>query len=271
MKFKQWLLGWRRIFWVWWAVAVIVWLAVYIITAPYGTKLGVPSSPQRQTLWLIMDFWVLKLPMVLLAASYVASRNNWLAPRGRYVEGKEYPVFSTYIYTAIAFMAALFAVSGIVNFQLFDVPAGPATLAITVFNPIVGFFTLWLGGVIRALVFGSGNPVQWLLAIGLSDGATWIVLGLFYWWFRSTRWGQNVIGLFVGWSIFYVVWRTLMTILIILWVVPANLYVPSILNYVTTLLLPGYLVSLVGLVIAEAIIRTLERGRGKSPAVRPTM
>ncbi len=271
MKFKHWLIGWRRIFWIWLVVAVVVWIVVYAVTAPYGSKLGVPQSPQRQTLWLIMDFWVLKLPLVLLAASYIVSHEDWLAPRGRYVEGKEYPVFSTYIYTAIAFMAALFAVAGIVNFQLFDVPAGPAVLSVTVFNPIVGFFTLWLGGVIRALVFGSGNPVQWLLAIGLSDGATWIVIGLFYWWFRSTKWGQNYVGLFIGWSVFYWVWRTFATITILLWLVPSNLYIPSIINYLTTFMLPSYLVSLVGLVIAEAIIRTMERGRGKTPAPRPTV
>ncbi len=269
MKLKEFLVSKRKLFLVWLIVAAIVWAVVFIITQPWGDKLGVPQSPQRVTLWLIMDFWVLKLPIVLLLASFVAEHNKWLAPRGRYVEGKEYPIFNTYTYTAIAFMAALFAVSGIINFQLFDLPAAPAVLSITVFNPIIGFFTLWLGGVIRALVFGSGNPVQWLLVVGLSDGATWIGLGLFYWWFRETKYGKNPVGLFIGWTVVYWIWRTLTTVFILLWLVPSNLYAYSIINNSTTFMVSSYLASLAGLVVAEAIIRTLERGRSEA-APRPT-
>lgn len=266
MKLTEWLVKNRRWFLIWQVAAVVVWLVVCFITQPYGDKLGVPGSPQRITLFLIMDFWVLKLPATLLFASIVAGHDRWLAPRGRYVEGKKYPVFSTYIYTAIAFMAALFAVSGIANFQLFDLPAAPAVISVTFFNPIVGFFTLWIGGVIRALIFGAGNPVQWFLGIGLSDGMTWIGLGVFYWWWRSTNWGKNVVGLFVGWSIFYWVWRLFTVALMLVWYVPANLYVPSMVRQITTFMPTSYVAAIAGLIVVEALIRVVERRREAPPA-----
>jgi len=266
MKLKEWLIKNRKLFVAWQIVAIIVWLVVYFITQPYGDKLGVPGSPQRTTLYLIMDFWVLKLPITLLFASVVADKDRWLAPRGRYVEGKKYPIFNTYVYTAIAFMAALFAVSGIFNFQLFDLPAAPATIAVSFFNPIIGFFTLWIGGVIRALAFGSGNPVQWLISTGLGDGATWIGLGVFYWWWRQTKLGKNVIGLFVGWGVVYWVWRLVTVSLIMLWYVPANLFIPSMLSQITTFMPSSFFASIAGLIITEALIRVVERPKSTTQA-----
>lgn len=270
MKLKEFFIKYRRIFWIWQIVAVVVWLGVFLVTQPWGDKLGVPQAPQRMTLFLIMDFWVLKLPMTLLFASVVARNSHWLAPRGRYVEGKEYPIFNTYTYTAIAFMAALFAVSGISNFQLFDLPAAPAVLSVTFFHPIIGFFTLWLGGVIRALIFGSGDPVQWFLSIGLADGATWIGIGVFYWWFRQTKWGKNVVGLFAGWTVFYWVWRLLMVTTILLWIVPANLLPVSYVSQLTQFMPSSYIASIAGLIIAEALIRTVGRREAEVATLEAT-
>ncbi|MGE5123272.1 MAG: hypothetical protein ACM3H7_02055 [Acidobacteriaceae bacterium] len=265
MKLKEWLINHRKLFVIWQIVAFAVWLIVFFVTQPWGDKLGVPASPQRITLFLIIDFWILKLPFTLFLASIVAQNDSWLAPRGRYVEGKKYPPFTTYTYTAIAFMAALFAVSGVFNFQLFDLPALPATISVSFFHPIIGFFTLWLGGVIRALVFGSGNPVQWFISIGLGDGATWIGLGVFYWWWRKTNWGKNVVGLFVGWSVVYWVWRLFYVMLTILWYVPANLYAPTMVSQITTFMPSSYFSSLAGLIIVEALIRVVERPKKALP------
>ncbi len=269
MKLKEWLIKNRKIFVIWQIVAIVVWLIVFFVVQPWGDKLGVPASPQRITLFLIMDFWVLKLPITLFFASIVAENDRWLAPRGRYVEGKKYPVFSTYIYTAIAFMAALFAVSGVLNFQLFDLPALPAVISITFFNPVIGFFTLWLGGVIRALVFGSGNPVQWFLSIGLGDGATWIGLGVFYWWWRQTKLGKNLVGLFVGWIVVFWVWRLLYIMLSVFWYVPANLYAPTMLGQITTFMPSSTIASVAGLIIVEALIRVVERPKKTLEAPTP--
>lgn len=261
MKFKEWLVKNRRWFWVWQVVAIVVWVGILIYFQPWGDKMGVPQSPQRMTLWMVTMFWVVFLPTTLLAASAIAGNNRWLAPRGRYVEERDYPIFNVYTYTAIAFMAALFAVSGVVNFQLFDLPAAPATIAVTFFNPIIGFFTLWIGDTIRSLLFGGfASPLQWLAFIGLFDGATWIVLGLFYWWFREkTSWGKNPAALFIAWSIFYWVWRNFTNLVGLLIFVPANLYVVSFLSNQGTFMVPSYIASIGGLIVSEGLIRTLER------------
>lgn len=81
MKLKEFLIKNRRAFWIWQIVAIVVWAGVFIYTQPWGDNLGVPQSPQRMTLYLVMDFWVLKLPMTLLFFSYVAEHDKWLAPR----------------------------------------------------------------------------------------------------------------------------------------------------------------------------------------------
>ena len=260
MKLKTWLIKNRKIFWIWQIVAIVVWIAAVIFAAPYGDKLGVPQSPQRSLYWIIFDFWVLKLPTALLLASFVAARENWLAPRGKYVQGKSYPLFSTYTYTAIGFLAALFAVSGVVNFQLFDLPAAPATISIVFFNPIVGFFTLWIGDILRALVFGAGNPVLWLIGQGLIDGTIWLAIGVFYWWFRETRWGKNVIVRFIAFSVFYWVWRTFTNILVIVWLIPASLYPPTTITLLS-FQFTSFVSALAGLVISEGLIRANETRR----------
>jgi hypothetical protein len=260
MKLKNWLVKNRRIFQIWSIVAIVVTIAAYIIAAPYGDKLGAPQSPTRGLFYLVMDFWVLKLPLALLAASYIARYDRWLAPRGRYIEGKEYPVFSTYFYTAAAFMAALFAASGALNFQLIDLPAAPATISVIYFNPIVGFVAVWLGDVIRALLFPSQTPVIiWLISTGLGDGAVWAIMGLLYWEFReNTQWGKNILAQFVVWSVIFWVMKFFQILTALIWIVPANMYVPGLAASVS-FLLSGYLASMLGLIVAEGLILTQER------------
>lgn len=260
MKLKTWLIKNRRIFWIWQVAAIIVWIAAVIFTAPYGDKLGVPQSPLRNLYWIIFGFWVLMLPTALLLASYIAAHEQWLAPRGRYVQGKTYPMFSTYTYTAIGFLAALFAVSGIVNFQLFDLPAAPATIAVVFFGPIVGFFTLWIGDILRALIFGAGNPVLWLIGQGLVDGTVWLGIGVFYWWFRETRWGKNLIVRIVAFLVFYCVWRLFMNIIVVVWLVPANLYPPTAVTLLS-FQFTSTISALAGLIISEGLIRAVEARR----------
>ncbi|MEW6229280.1 MAG: hypothetical protein AB1700_14515, partial [Bacillota bacterium] len=190
MTVKELLVRGRKVFIVWTVLGVVGQVLAMVYFKPWGPGLGVANAPTRWIYMVIFDSWVMKLPTVLLAMSIIAGNEKWLAPRGRYQEGEEYPVFTTYVYASIAFMAALFAASGILSYQFFDLPAAPAAISVSFFSPIVGFFTLWLGGVLRALVFGTGNPALWALGVGMGDGATWIWLGIFYWWFREkTKYG----------------------------------------------------------------------------------
>jgi hypothetical protein len=203
---------------------------------------------------------VIGIPVTLLVASIVAGHPKWVAPRGRYVEGQDPKLFTPYTYTAIAFTAALFAAAGIGQFQVVDLPAGAAALGVMYFNPVIGWFTLWLGGILRAMIFGSGNPVQWAYSWGIFDGSLWIVMSLFYWWFReTTKWGKKPVYLVVAWSIFYLLWRSVYTFVIYLWFLPANLYVPTYTNLWTAQFPTGLISSIAVLFVVEAIIRATER------------
>jgi hypothetical protein len=265
MKLGEKLIKGRRIFLIWSVLGIALHILGLLILTPWTDQLGVASSPQRQIYRLIFDWWVLKLPISLLGFSIVAENSFWLAPRGRYQEGKNYPIFNTYNYTAIAFMAALFTAAGILNYNFFDLAAAPATIAVTFFNPIIGFFTLWVGGVARALIFGTGNPVFWALGQGPSDGATWLWLGIFFWWFReSTKWGKNPALVIVWWIAVYVIWRTVYMFDIWVWLNPVPALWARMVWFFTQFLPSGLLASVAGLVAAEALIRARARGTKQS-------
>ena len=252
-------------------ILLIVAAAVYVVAAlyfqPWGSKLGVPASPQRIALASIFGPLVMGIPVTLLVTSIVAGQPKWVAPRGRYVEGQDPKLFTPYTYTAIAFCAALFAAAGIGNFQVVDLPAGAAALGCMYFNPIIGWFTLWLGGILRAMIFGSGNPVQWAYSWGIFDGSLWICMSLFYWFMREkTKFGKNPVILTVIWAVFYFLWRTVYTFLIIFWYLPSNMYAPTITNQWTAQFPTGLIASIAVMWVVEAIIRATERRADASKA-----
>ncbi len=262
MRIRDWLVKNRKVFIVWSILGIIANILGMLYFQPWGDALGVAMSPRRYTIRIIFDWWIMKLPIALLGMSIVAENTKWLAPRGRYQEGKEYPIFTTYTYAAIAFMAALFAASGILSFWFFDLPAGPAAISTTFFNPIIGFFTLWIGGVVRSLVFGAGNPFLWAIGIGPSDGTTWLWLGIFYWWFREkTKWGKNPILVIIYWIVIYWVWRTIIMFDIWVWLTPVPALWARLGWFFTQFLPSGTTASVAGLIASEALIRAVERGR----------
>jgi len=267
MKIREWLVKNRRVFTIWFIVAAVVEICVLLYFKPWGPSLGVAASPRRWTMAVICDWWLLKLPLALLGMSIVAERPKWLAPPGRYQEGQEYPVFSTYTYAAVAFMAALFAAAGILHYEFFDMPAAPAAISVTLFNPIIGFFTLWIGGVARSLIFGTGNPVYWATGVGLLDGCTWIWLGIFYWLFRESKWGKNAVARIIFWIVIYWIWRPLIIADFYLWLLPVPALWGKAVNYVTQFLPSGTTASVAGLIISEALRQALERGRRGAPEV----
>ena len=265
MKFKQFLLKNRKVFIIWSIAGIAASIVAMLYYQPWGDGLGVARSPQRETLKIIFDFWVMKLPISLLGMSIVAGNEKWLAPRGRYQEGKEYPIFSTYAYAAIAFTSALFAAAGILSYDFFDLCAGAAAIAVTFFNPILGWFTLYFGGLVRSLVFGLGNPVIKLL--WPSDGATWIWLGIFYWWFREkTKWGKNPVFLILYWIVVYVVWRTVFMFDILVWTIPVPALWATLGWFFTNFLPSGLTASVAALLTVEALIKAVGKG-GRAPVV----
>jgi hypothetical protein len=263
LSVREFLIRFRKVFAIWSVVGLVAFAALTVYFHPWTADLGVANSPQRQILSPTLQWWVWKLPFALFAASLVAARMRWLAPRGRYQEGVVYPVFSTYTYVAIALCAALFAASGVLSYEFFDLPAGPAALSVTFFNPIIGFFSLWLGGVVRSLIWGTDNPVIRATAGGLSDGSTWIYLGVFYWWFREeTKWGKNPILVVIAWVVFYIVFRTIWHGAIsALWVFPGTAFWGRMTWHFVQFLPSGLLGSTAGVIAAEALIRAVERGQ----------
>lgn len=237
-------------------------IIAYLVTQPWTAKLGVSQSPTRQYLLMIFDSWLFKIPAALYGMAIVTGQQKWLAPRGRYQEGKKYPAFSTHTYVSIALCAALFAAAGVLSYEFFDLPAVPAALSVTFFSPIIGYFTLWIGGVLRCLIFGAGNPLMWLISSGSSDGSTWIFLGIFYWWFREkTKWGKNPLFLLIYWAVVYVVFRTLWMFPIWAWYDPVPALWSRLTWFCTSFLPSGLLGTLAGLIVVEALIRTMQRGR----------
>jgi len=258
---KEFLLRNRRSFAIWAVVGFVVHALLLLYFRPWSADFGVPMDPKRWLIGGIANWWVFRLPLVLLAMSFIAGKPRWLAPRGRYQEGVEYPVFSTYTYVAIALCSALFAASGVVSAFFIDLSAAPATLSVTFFNPIVGFFTLWLGGVVRSLIFGGTNPVTTALGVGASDGATWIFLGIFFWWFREqTKWGKNPVAVLVFWFVVYPIWRLAFLGDFFIWLAPVPAIWTIATQYATQVLPTSVLGSLAGLVASEALIRAFERG-----------
>jgi len=246
-----------------WAIQVVAML----IIKPWEAGLGVSSSPQRQWLRFVFEAWLPKIPSGLYGMAVVCGHPKWLAPRGRYQEGREYPALTTYSYVAIALVAALFAASGVLSPDFFDLPAAPAFLSISFFSPVIGMFTLWLGGVLRAIIFGYGNPLMWLIGNGLSDGTTWIFLGILYWWFREeTEWGKNPLYLLIYWVVIYVVWRTIWMFPIWVWLDPVPALWTRMTWFFTNFLPAGILGTTAGLIVVEALIRAVERGR-EAPVV----
>lgn len=267
MKFKQFLLKYRRVFVIWAIVGFIVHLALALYFKPWTSKLGVSMDPQRFIIGMVIaEWWVLKLPIALLAMSLVAGKEKWLAPRGKYQEGVKYPVFTTYAFVAIALCSALMGASGIVSGYFFDLSAVVAVFAVSFFNPIIGFFTLYLGGILRALLFAIGNPVIWALGPGFSDGTIWIYLGILYWWFREeTKWGKNVIYTVIWWAVMYWVGRTVLQITWWFWLDPVPALWARLTWFYTNMLPTGTLSSVAGILVAETVIRVVERERAPIP------
>jgi len=258
------LAGLRKVFFIALLIGIVINVAAALYYQPWGPKLGAPGSPERLMVQAIVQIYLIYVPLILYIASIVAGKPKWVAPRGRYVEGQDPKLFTPYTYTAIAFTAALFAAAGIGAWQVADLPAGAAALGVMYFNPIIGWFTLWLGGILRAMILGQGNPVQWAYSSGIMDGGVWIVLGLAYWWAREeTEWGKKPVLLTVWWVVVYWVWRTIAHTGILFYHLPFNMYVPQLLNFWAAQMTTGTIASVAVLWVVEAILRGME---GRSAA-----
>jgi hypothetical protein len=249
-----------RLFLILTIIGWVVQIIAMLIVQPWGEGLGVAESPQRNVYLVIFTWWIPRLPMFLLGVSIVSRREEWLAPRGRYVEGQEYPLLSTYHYVAIGFMTALFAATGAISWQVFDLAAAAGAIATIYFGPIVGFFTVWLGGSLRQLLFAAGgNPVSWFTGIGLYDGTTWLYIGLVFWALRDRFVNRKTLA-FILWIVFYVLFRGIYELDYLVWLYPGESLWASVTWWEAQFLPTSTLSATVG---ALASIALLEATRGR--------
>lgn len=249
-------------------VAIIIFSILTLYFHPWTPDLGAPSSPTRMLYKNIFEGILLKVPLALLAAALVAKHNHWLGPPGRRDPTQLYPLFSSYRIIAIVFCSALFASLGILSYTFFDACAAGAAFACIFFDPITGFFTLWFGDTLRALIWGTGSPIEWLLlGRGTSDGSTWIWLGLFYWLFKESKWvkkmtiSKRLPVLIAFWVIVYWIWRFTYMFPIWLWIDPPPALWTRQVWMVTSFLPSGTTASVAALIISETLERQIAMRR----------
>ncbi len=260
MKLKEFLKKNTKVFFIWTIIGWAAQFAAMFILKPWGEGLGVAESPIRNIWLVVTSFWFARLPMLLWGTSIVANREEWLAPRGKYVEGKTYPLMSTYQIVAIGLMTALFAATGAISWQAFDIGAAIGAIATIYFGPIVGFFSLWLGGTLRQLLFAGGsNPVTWFLGVGLYDGTTWMFVGIVFWLLREKFVNKKSLA-FVLWVVFYVVFRAIYEIDYLVWLYPGESFMASLTWWEVNFMPTSTLSAVAGALASIGILETSKSG-----------
>ncbi len=269
MKILEFLKKHTRLFFIWTICGFAAEIILMLIIKPWGAGLGVAESPQRLIFYDIGGWWLFRVPMVLWLASLVAKKEEWLAPRGKYVEGKSYPLMSTYHYVGIALCVALFVAAGAFSWQAFDLGAAAATIATVFFGPLVGFFTIWIGDVLRSFIFPSvGNPLIWLLGLAPGDAADWLAIGVVFWLLRSRM--KNLSLAFILWAVFYFVYRATFSIWdYALWIYPGSSLVPTLAWWELQFMPGSTLSAVVGGLVSIGLLQAVQ-GRRRTNKTTPT-
>jgi len=133
--------------------------------------LGIAASPERQ-FHRFVNCLLLYPPMTLFAVWYHYRHPKWTAPRGKYVEGRKYPLWASYNIVAIAILIAFSNVLGQV------LSGGGIDLGLVSFSFGASFFGAWPGGVgigignlFRSLLFGQQAGLG-MFSAGLWDIGT---------------------------------------------------------------------------------------------------
>jgi len=265
MKLKEFLKKHTKLFFVWTVCGFAAEIILMVVMQSWGPRLGVAESPQRLIFFDIGNWWLARLPMFLWLASIIAKREEWLAPRGKYVEGKSYPLLSTYHYAGTALCVALFVAAGAFSWQAFDLGAAAATIATIFFGPFVGFFTIFFGDILRSFIFPSvGNPLIWALGIAPGDGVDWMAIGVAFWLLRDMM--KNKVWAFVLWVVFYVVYRGISIYDYALWIYPGSSLVPTILWWELQFMPGSTLSAVVGGLASVGLLEAFRGRRRTKPA-----
>lgn len=165
----------------------LIWLALGIISVtvvtytlyPPGPTMGVANSPIRLAFWY--QYVLLAEVPLSIFFIYLFTRDvRFRAPPGRYVEGRNYPIFSPYNLAAMAIIAAMYAgISVFTAISNFDLVAAVTAFSAVFFGPIVPFVAVIVGGLIRGGLGGLSfiTPPPGWAAFALSDASRWAIGG----------------------------------------------------------------------------------------------
>lgn len=206
---------------IYYIIAIVGWVIVIVadlIMQPWGAALGVADSPIRWGLTYVNVFFGLTLSAIAGIVWFI-QHPKWLAPIGRYVEGREYKPISPWSLSAMGVIAALYAVLGIGWNVGLDLAALVTSISAVYVGPIITFGAIFVGAFIRYLLGG----VPWvtpytLLEFALWDGSVWAINASIYWAIirkrEFKRIGINIIKywifliplmIFIHWSALFLV------------------------------------------------------------------
>ena len=126
----------------------------------------------------------------------------------------------------------------------------------------------WIGGTLRAILFGQGEPVSWFLTTGLSDASKNVLLSILYWNFRESKWGKSIWARAALWTIMHFTIMPATLMLMIVWYLPSSLWAMQATQLWLVQCPTGIIAGLAGLFASEALISYLERKRAP---VAPTI
>lgn len=153
------------------AVIGVAFWTLYNGGALYNPAYGIARSPERE-FHRVVSAALLYPPVTLWAVWYHYQHASWTAPRGKYVKGRGYPLFSAYNIVAIAMLIAFSNVLGQV------LSGGGVDLGLVSFSFGASFFGAWAGGTgigvgnfFRSLLFGQQAGLG-MFSAGLWDIGT---------------------------------------------------------------------------------------------------
>jgi hypothetical protein len=260
----------------WIAVGAVVTLYVVFVLNVFSSSWGVPLGPSRLALLLIVGV-AFTTPFAVLFISDQLRRPDWLAPRGRFVEGRKYSAFPPRRYIEIAFAAAL-----ILAFNNITLPFPGVSLVVigllfaaSFFGPLTVYLSVWVAhlfGFVLGLPSDAGLGILGSLGTILLDGPIYAFAAWYFFKYVmpprkieiTVKRLAQFVPWFASWNALHFLFWTLIAIPV--WTGPA--WYGFLITYVPTNYPTNILSGLIGAAAAEAAIRGTRRG---PPAMAPAM
>ena len=163
------------------AGSIVLGVLVVLAFQPWGPGLGPSFSPARIALAYVAAFLTLFLPGIIVAMLFVRDK-RFKMPLIRAREVKR-TMFSTYILTAAAVVAAVYAVGGILTGVNIDLPALITGFTATYFGAAVSLIAWFVGFFVRWAIGGAPWLRTALLVptLAMIDSGTWALASYAYW------------------------------------------------------------------------------------------